>query len=109
MAEILILCQSPQTKTRVMYRTNLSFLGVQKYLSNMVSLGLLEVHHSRPRYVTSLKGFDFLNKWRALTGLLAKDGGVQKLTGQVVLIDSSPFSPHEATARPSACARTPVC
>ncbi|MDH5636841.1 MAG: winged helix-turn-helix domain-containing protein, partial [Candidatus Bathyarchaeota archaeon] len=70
MAEILILCKQPQTKTRVMYRTNLSWRMLQKYLSQLQSTGLLEVHHSLTKYTTTRKGLKFVEKWRELIELL---------------------------------------
>jgi len=70
MAEILSLCKKPQTKTRVMYGTNLSYKMLQKYLSQLQSRGHLEVHHSLPKYVTTRKGLKFLEKWAELIDLL---------------------------------------
>ncbi|MGQ9459648.1 MAG: winged helix-turn-helix domain-containing protein [Candidatus Bathyarchaeaceae archaeon] len=69
-AEILSLCDQPRTKTYVMYRTNLSWRMVQKYLSQLQSRGLLEVHHSLTKYRTTQKGFKFVEKWRELVELL---------------------------------------
>ncbi len=69
-AEILSVCEQPQTKTRVMYRTNLSWQMLQKYLSQLQSSGLLEVHHSLTKYVTAPKGLKFVKKWRELAELL---------------------------------------
>ncbi|MFB0502007.1 MAG: winged helix-turn-helix domain-containing protein [Candidatus Bathyarchaeia archaeon] len=70
MAEILSLCKQPQTKTRVMYGTNLSYKMLQRYLSELQSRGFLEVHHSLTKYVVSRKGLIFLEKWRELEELL---------------------------------------
>jgi len=69
-AEILSLCKHPQTKTKVMYGTNLSYKMLQRYLSELQSLGLLEVHHSLTKYMTTQKGLIFLEKWRELEALL---------------------------------------
>jgi len=70
-AEILSLCRQPQTKTRVLYGTNLSWRMLQRYLHQTLSLGLLEVkNHSLTRYVTTTKGLNFLEKWRELAKLL---------------------------------------
>ena len=69
-AEILSFCKQPQTKTHVMYNTNLSWQMLQKYLSQLQSLGLLEVHHSVTRYATTEKGLKFVEKWRELLELL---------------------------------------
>ena len=71
MAEILGLCKQTQTKTRVMYRTNLSWKMLQKYLSELQSRGLLEeVHHSGTKYATTRKGLKFVEKWRELAEFL---------------------------------------
>jgi len=69
-AEILSFCRKPRIKTRVMYNTNLSWQMLQKYLSQLRSLGLLEVHHSVTKYATTQKGVKFVEKWRELVVLL---------------------------------------
>lgn len=69
-AEILSVCEQPQSKTRVMYRTSLSWQMLNKYLSQLQAARLLEVHHSLTKYVTTPKGFEFLRKWKELAKLL---------------------------------------
>jgi predicted transcriptional regulator len=69
-AEILSFCRKPRTKTHVMYNTNLSWRILQKYLSQLQSLGLLKVHHSVTKYATIQKGLKFVEKWRELVALL---------------------------------------
>lgn len=69
MAEIVTLCKEPQIRTKVMYKTNLSWQMLVRYLSQMQSMGLLKVHHSPTRYATTQKGLEFLKKWRELTKL----------------------------------------
>jgi len=69
-AEILALCLKPQCKTRVMQRSNLSWKLADEYLSSLQKRGLLNVHHSTIRYVTSPKGLAFLEKWAKLKELL---------------------------------------
>jgi len=69
-AEILSFCKQPRTKTHVMYNTNLSWQMLQKYLSQLQSLDLLEVHHSVTKYATTQKGLKFVEKWRELVELL---------------------------------------
>jgi predicted transcriptional regulator len=66
MAEILNLCRKPQTKTRIMYTTNLSYRTLQSYLSQLKSLALLDIHHSETKYYTTVKGLEFLEKWSEL-------------------------------------------
>jgi len=69
-AEILSFCKEPQTKTHVMYNTNLSWQMTQKYLSQLQSRELLQVHHSQTKYATTKKGLKFVEKWRELKELL---------------------------------------
>ena len=66
MAEILSLCRTPQCKTKIMYKTCLSWEMLQRYLPQLESQGLLEVHHSEIRYATTPKGLRFVEKWREL-------------------------------------------
>ena len=70
MAEILGLCSEPRTKTHVMYGTNLSWKMLQHYLSELQSLGLLEVHDNSSRYVTTKRGREFVDKWKELQQML---------------------------------------
>jgi len=70
MAEILSLCKQPQTKTKVLYTTNLSWKMRQEYVCELQSRGFLEVHPSLTRYVTTRKGLVFLEKWKNLEELL---------------------------------------
>jgi len=69
-AEILSLCKHPERKTRIIYGANLSWETSEKYLHQLLSLGLLEVHHSPIKYVTTRKGFGFLEKWKELEEFL---------------------------------------
>jgi predicted transcriptional regulator len=66
MAEILNLCQKPQCKTRILYKTNLSYDMLLKYLEKLQALSMLEVHHSKTTYLTTEKGFRFLDAWMGL-------------------------------------------
>ena len=70
MAEILDLCSEPNTKTHVMYGTNLSWKMLQHYLSELQSRELLEVHGKSKKYVTTKKGLEFVEKWKELKELL---------------------------------------
>jgi len=70
MAEILSFCGKPQTKTRVMYHSNLSWKALQTHLSMLESEGLLQVHYSPIKYVTTQKGLRFVEIWSQLTELL---------------------------------------
>jgi predicted transcriptional regulator len=69
MAEILCLCTKPQSKTRIMYGTNLSWKMLQQYLGYMQEHELLEVK-DKTKYVTSHKGREFVHKWNELKELI---------------------------------------
>lgn len=70
MADILGLCLEPQTKTHVMYGTNLSWKMLHQYLSQLQSLDLLEAQGNSTKYVTTKRGREFVEKWRELNELL---------------------------------------
>jgi predicted transcriptional regulator len=70
-AEILNLCKEPQTKTHVMYRTNLSWIMLMKYLSQLQSQGLLETSNTQTRYTSTQRGLKLVDKWREITELLS--------------------------------------
>jgi len=53
-----------------MYRTNLSWEMLQKYLYQLQSKGFLEIHQSLTKYESTQKGLKFLEKWRELGELL---------------------------------------
>ena len=70
MAEMLGLCREPQSKTHVMYETNLSWEMLQKYLSHLESLGFLEIQQKPRKYVTTQKGLQFVSRWKDVIDLL---------------------------------------
>ncbi len=69
MAEILCLCTKPQSKTRIMYGSNLSWKMLQQYLGYMQEHGLLETK-DESKYATSNKGREFVEKWNELKELI---------------------------------------
>jgi predicted transcriptional regulator len=70
MAEILGLCSKQQTKTQVMYGTNLSWKMLQHYLSQLQALNLLKFHKESTKYLTTQRGKEFVKKWKELQELL---------------------------------------
>jgi predicted transcriptional regulator len=66
LADILNLCRKPQVKTRVMYKTNVSYRLLQDCLLQLQKKRLLEAHHSMEKYSTTEKGLEFLHKWTEL-------------------------------------------
>ena len=69
MAEILQLCLIPQSKTRIMYGTNLSWKMLKYYLFYIQEHGLLETK-DKIKFSTTDKGKDFIQKWNDLNDLL---------------------------------------
>jgi predicted transcriptional regulator len=65
-AEILELCRKPNVKTRVMYKTNLSYGMLQVCLEQLLKQELLELNLSAKNYSTTEKGLDFLQTWTTL-------------------------------------------
>jgi predicted transcriptional regulator len=72
-AEILDLCLKPQPKTRIMYRTNLSYRQLQAYLNKLQKTRLLEPHHSKHGYTTTEKGLRFLQKWIEIQQIITEE------------------------------------
>ena len=69
-AEILSLCRDPQSKTRLLYKENLTWHVLNQYLGQMQSLGLLEIHHRPTKYLATQKGRIFLEKWKEIAEIL---------------------------------------
>ena len=66
-ADILEIAKAGSRKTRIMYLGNLSFDLLQKYLENLVELGLVEVRNGSDKtYVATERGLQFLEEFREL-------------------------------------------
>jgi len=70
MAEILCLCSKPQSKTRIMYGTNLSWKMLQHYLLYMQEHDLLKNKDETTKYIATDKGQEFVSKWNELKELV---------------------------------------
>ena len=70
LAEILVLCRKPTAKTRIMYKTNMSYLGVQKSIRQLRELELLGLDDNSAKYVTTEKGLEFIRRNAALQDLI---------------------------------------
>ena len=68
MAEILCYCIQQKAKTDIMYKVNLNYAQLKKYLGYMTFQGLLVA--DRNKYVTTLKGQHFLKLFVQLNDLL---------------------------------------
>ncbi len=73
MATILLLCRNgPIKKTPIMYRSNLSFKQLQKYLRFLIRTGFLEIKNVNGKdfYQTTEKGQNFLEEFQKVKNLL---------------------------------------
>ena len=69
MAEILCYCGEQKTKTNIMYKANLNYRQLKKHLRDLTSQGLLTA--CKNRYVTTQKGYRFLELFVALNDILS--------------------------------------
>jgi len=68
-ASILELATTPQKKTHLMYKANLSYRQLRVYVDFLKSIGLLQ-NRSNGMYRTTEKGLDFLRGYQQITVLL---------------------------------------
>jgi predicted transcriptional regulator len=69
-SEILFFCEQEKTKTSIMYNTNLNYSQLKMHIDTLISQGLLTKKFNK--YVTSEKGYQFLDLFARLTDLLVK-------------------------------------
>ena len=64
-SQILKLCASGASKTRVVYQANLNFLTVNPYLDSLMKNECIEAVHEGPRviYKTTPKGMDLRERF----------------------------------------------
>jgi predicted transcriptional regulator len=77
-AEILLFCDRKKAKTNIMYNTNLNYAQLQNHLSCLTSLELLR--RDGGRYVTTEKGFRFLELFAELQDIL-RDENTNSILG----------------------------
>jgi len=73
--EILLICRKPVNKTSILYKCNLSFSQLQKYMEYLFSYDLLKSIHESPReyYHVTDKGKIYMEEYEKLTGLFSKN------------------------------------
>ena len=67
-AEILCYCSQQKTKTDIMYKVNLNYAQLKKYLKSLTSQGLLVADMNK--YATTQKGYRFLKLFAQLNNIL---------------------------------------
>jgi predicted transcriptional regulator len=68
-AEILLFCGQQKAKTSIMYKANLNYSQLKKHLKSLTTQGLLT--HNKDKYVTTEKGYRFLELFSQLTDMLS--------------------------------------
>ena len=67
-AEILLFCEHPKKKTKIMYNTNLSYPQLQNYLNCLTSTGTIQ--QEKGCYVTTERGYPFLELFAELQEII---------------------------------------
>ena len=62
-ADILRISKNGAKKTHLVYKANLNFNIVKKYIEGLLKLGLL--NHEPPKYYTTPKGVLYINRYDA--------------------------------------------
>jgi len=62
-ADILSVTSNGAKKTHIMYRANLSYRLLTRYLTEVMNAGLVRFKESENRYSLTQKGEEFLNKY----------------------------------------------
>jgi predicted transcriptional regulator len=65
-ADILKVAQTGAKKTRIVYQANLNFKIVKKYLDRLIDNGLLDPQGESKYYLTTPRGYDFLEQYKEL-------------------------------------------
>lgn len=73
-ADILSVAEKGATKTRIMYRSNLSFYMLERYLRILEERNLIRVEGSKrpPRYFTTEAGRRFLKDYKKLEKMIVQ-------------------------------------
>jgi len=65
-ADILKVAQTGAKKTQIVYQANLNFKIVKKYLERLIENGLLDAQEETRFYLTTSRGYDFLEQYNEL-------------------------------------------
>lgn len=71
-ATILEAAGRGASKTRVMYNSTVSHFQLCSYLKDLLEMGLIEYDSSIRLYRTTTKGYDFLDSYKQLNGMLGE-------------------------------------
>jgi predicted transcriptional regulator len=75
MTEIIVITMKGASKTQIMYKANLSFSQLKRYLALLLQRSLLEksVRNGRVIYKSTPKGIAFMEKQQQIIDLLDED------------------------------------
>ena len=75
-AEILNIAKGGSLKTQIMYRANLSFAQLNEYLNFLIKMEFLAIKNENRKntYLTTDKGYRYLEKYEDLASLLGENG-----------------------------------
>jgi predicted transcriptional regulator len=70
--EVLSVCRTPTNKTHILYRCNLSYAQLQKYLTYLISHGLLSSfkRDQREFFEITERGKEFLERYELLEAIV---------------------------------------
>jgi predicted transcriptional regulator len=69
-AQLLDAVSSPTTKTKMMYKTMLSYVQLKEYLLMLTENDLIEYDKLDQRFTTTDKGFQFMKRYEDLNKLI---------------------------------------
>jgi predicted transcriptional regulator len=67
LAQILMVCNEPKTKTNIMYNVNLNYFQLKRHMDCLTLQGLLSKEQNK--YLTTGKGQEFLELFSRITDL----------------------------------------
>ena len=72
--QILLLCKEPQQKTQIMFKCNLSYKLLCKYMNFLVNSNLLKILNEGDKkyYQTTEHGEEFISEYEKLKNILDK-------------------------------------
>ena len=78
MYEILFFCRIERQKTKIMYKCNLSFHLLEKYINFLLSRNLLR-NSGEKRYHTTPQGMKFLEEYERIREILSENRNEKSL------------------------------
>lgn len=82
-ADILQVAMEGARKTEIVYKANLNFTILKKYLRRLIDRGLIEPTEDR-RFITTKRGFQFLEQYRELIAPITSESENQTMNSKVM-------------------------